>query len=730
VVRWLLILGAVLLLAVVGVLVAVPIAISRQLSPEGVARRASELAGQPVVVKGVELAFRPGLRIRAEGVTIGDHGAAEAVEVAIAIAPLLHRRIDPAELYLVGARIPLQRTPEGGFRIALFERRAGAGGGATTRLPALEARDGEIFVVEADGTRADAPVLRVERLELGPLAEGGRAPLRLDLAVEAAPGSRWSLGEARLEGALALREGRPAIESGRFEGRDARVRGLRIEDFQAEFAYAGGVVTIEALDFSAYGGTGSILGQLWLGGESRLDGEFHATGTELADAVADWRGRAPAHVDADRWSLGSARVQAAVTVGGGAARVESGRLEGRDARVRGLRIERFGGGFGYADGVVAIEALDFSAYGGVGSVSGDLRLAGPSRLAGEFRAASAEVARLVADWRGRAPAPVDADRWSLGPARVQASLTLDGGATRVESGRLEGRDARVRGLRIERFGGGFGYADGVVAIEALEFAAYGGEGSASGRVTPGPGRFEGKVALQGVALADLIADWRGKPFAGEPGRLGGEASLSLPFSDLAAGSGQGRVTLRDGRIPAASLFDTLLGSLGRLTGRLLSVGRMTAPAPSRVDALTAGFALRAGRLRSEDLELVTDDYRWRARGSLGLDASLDFTGLLQLTSRGLQRMLASGALPLPAATSVIPEIPLRVTGTLGKPSFSADAAGLPAASRGTLGGLVRGGGSVVKGAARGGESAVKSTARGLRKLTDKAIGRQPEKSGD
>ena len=509
--RPLVVLAAVVLLVVAGLLVAVPLAISRQLSPEGVARRASELAGRPVGVERVALAFRPGLRIRAEGITVGGEAAAEAVEVEIALAPLLRRRIEPAELHLVGARIPVARTPEGGFRVALLDRPGGEAGGVPPLLPALDARDGEIFLVEADGTRTDAPVLRIERLELAPLAHGGRAPLRLEGALAAAPDSRWSFGHARLEGALSLREGAPALESGRVEGRDVRVRGLRIERVQGSFAYAAGVVTIEALDFSAYGGTGSA--------------------------------------------------------------------------------------------------------------SGSLRLGRPSRFDGELRVA-------------------------------------------------------------------------------------------------------------GAALADLIADWRGQPFTGEPGLLTADARLALPFSSLAAGTGQGRVTLRDGRIPASSLFDTLLGSIGRLTGRLLSVGSTTAPAPSRLETLGAGFALRDGRLRSEDLELVTDDYRWRARGSLGLDQSLDFTGPLQLTSRGLQRMLASGALPLPAATAVIPEIPLRVTGTLGKASLSADAVGLPAAARGTLVGLVRGGGSLVEGAARGGESAVKGAARGLGRVTDKVLGREPEPSED
>jgi len=212
--------------------------------------------------------------------------------------------------------------------------------------------------------------------------------------------------------------------------------------------------------------------------------------------------------------------------------------------------------------------------------------------------------------------------------------------------------------------------------------------------------------VEGVALAAAISDWRGEPVGADPGRLDADGGVALLLGGSERGSGKGQLELREGRLPAGSLFDAVLGMMGRLTGRMLSVGSAARPEPSRLERLTASWQLRAERLHSSDLELVTDDYVYRGQGSLGLDGSLGFDGRLQLNARGLQRMLASAALPLPGASAAIPVIPLSVRGSLGAPSITADAARIPAAAVGILTGWVKGGAGLVEGAARAGKGVV------------------------
>lgn len=484
--RVLLVVASALALLGVAFLVAVPIVLERNLSADAVARRASDLFGRPVTVESVAVAFRPALRIRAEGIEAEGGGRADAVEVEIAVLPLLRRRVEPTELHLVRPTLFVMRAPDGGLHATLLALPERDSGGAPPRLPAVDARDGEIVLVEADGRPADAPRLEVLRLELGALGEGRPTRVELEVAVSPESSARWSL------------------EAGRFEG----------------------------------------------------------------------------------------------------------------------------------------------------------------------------------------------------------AATRAGGSLRIESGRAEGRGLVVHGLAFDRFEGRFGYADGRVAVERLSLDAYGGALAASGTVQLGqPVRFDGSAELSGVDVSGLVRDWRGAPPPTALGSLEAEGELALRLAAGDRGTGEGRLALRDGRLPAGSIFSALLGTLGQLTGRLLSFGSAGAPSASRLESLTATWTLRDERLHSDDLVLVTDDYSYRAAGSLGLDRSLAFSGELQLTSRGLQRLLASAALPLPGASEVIPAIPVRVGGSLGSPSVRAEATALPEAGVSTLTGLVKG------------------TARAGKGIVDRVIGR-------
>ncbi|MBW2313578.1 MAG: hypothetical protein JRH10_05240 [Deltaproteobacteria bacterium] len=471
---------ALIALPVVAFFGAVPILIQRNLSIEGVEARAAALVGRPVSVEKVEIAFRPALRIRAEGVVIDGGGSADAIEVELAILPLLRRKIEPAELHLKGARFPVERGPDGRLRLLHRENREGPSKAPSNpSLPALEAIDGEIFLVGVDGKPADVPVLKIVDLKQARLEPGGRARNHLVVSLEPGSANRFAIGRLRLDGVVALEDGEVSVESGRAKASDLVLRGLRFATGEGRFTYASGRLGIEGLIVSGY------------------------------------------------------------------------------------------------EGIVAFE--------------GSAHLGRPHRIDGE-----------------------------------------------LEASRLD--------------------------------------------------------------LAGLVGDWRGQPMERSAGTLGLEGRVELFSRSVGRGTGRGTVEIRGGALPAGSLFGTLLGGIGRLTGQLISSGSLGKPRPSQVEFVTATWELRDDRFHTEDLAVATDDYRYVGSGSLGLDQTLIFSGRLQLTNRGAQRMLANASLPGGSGARLIPEIPLDVGGRLGAATFDSHMAGLPTAAKSALGGLTRGGGRVVGGA--------------------------------
>ncbi|HKJ23468.1 MAG TPA: hypothetical protein VKB65_01505, partial [Myxococcota bacterium] len=279
-------------LAVVAFFVAVPIVIDRNLSAEAVAARGSALLGSPVTVGSVGVAFVPALRIRAEDVAAEGVGSAEAVEVEIAILPLLWRRVEVVELHLRRPRLLLVRGPDGAFRLRLLHAPGRAGGpGGPADLPELEARDGELVAVEADGAPTGAPVLHVERLELGRTLLGRHAALRLDVSLDPGDDGRFGVGRLALRGAFERTAEGVALREARAEGRDLRVRGLRFPSFEGRFDYEAGRARISELSLAGYDGSVSLAGTLRSGQPARFAGHFEARGLSVAAMVEDWRGR-------------------------------------------------------------------------------------------------------------------------------------------------------------------------------------------------------------------------------------------------------------------------------------------------------------------------------------------------------------------------------------------------------------------------------------------------------
>ena len=171
------------------------------------------------------------------------------------------------------------------------------------------------------------------------------------------------------------------------------------------------------------------------------------------------------------------------------------------------------------------------------------------------------------------------------------------------------------------------------------------------------------------------------------------------------------------------------GEAFEFAGRVLRVEKQLAVAACAQNGMAlehAEWELRGDRLHTTDLEVVTDDYRYAAAGSIGLDQTLAISGQLQLSNRGAQRMVASAALPFGGSRGLLPEIPVEVAGTLGAPNVTARATALPGTATSALVGLIPGGGTLVKGAADAGKSAAEvgtGAVRAGKKTIEKVLGR-------
>jgi uncharacterized protein involved in outer membrane biogenesis len=427
------------------------------------------------------------------------------------------------------------------------------------------------------------------------------------------------------------------------------------------------------------------------------------------------------------------------------------RLEGAGTLDAELELRR------EADGALD-GALDLALRGAALS-RGALRAAAPVRLVGTLRRSGGELelraTRVEAAEAALGPLRARELAGTLGFARGELEAALRPAELEVAGARLEtvsvsGRlrpgappDVRDGELRAERAALGRHSARDVEArfalhaetleVEELRFDAWGGRVVQRGRVQLGA---PPRIALD-LEAEDLdVAQLAGAAAEGEPTLLGGRAQASGPWTGepnwLTPLSGQGRVRLRGGALYGAQLLRAITDALvAAVPGSGLVPGARRAPRQTRLESATASFAIRAGRIHSEDIDLVTRDYRVRGAGSLGHDGDVAIRANVVLSSPGVDLLATSvgSTRYLPRAFRS-PAIPVVVTGTLARPAIRADTTSLPVATaRGLLGlperalDVVKGAGEVGGAAARGAGRAVGSAARGAVGAGRRLLGR-------
>jgi hypothetical protein len=307
------------------------------------------------------------------------------------------------------------------------------------------------------------------------------------------------------------------------------------------------------------------------------------------------------------------------------------------------------------------------------------------------------------------PRTLRIDELELGSAYASGRLR-PGDALELQRGALAADTARFRQLSGRDVAASFQVRDGVVEISDLRLTAGpAGQVSLRGRLQPGhPLKLNVDATLSDLDVLQLAAG-RNDPL---PTLVSGRVEVHGAWTGepnwLAPLSGSGRVEARGGSMLGATLLPAIAGALvAAVPGSGLLPSRGRPPRETLLESATGTFAIRGGRLHTDDIQIVTGDYRVRGAGRMSHDLSLRLDGEAVLTSSGIS--LLGGLLRTSGLSHALrmPAIPIQIRGTLTQPVVSANVTSLPMATvRGLLGLPFRAGDAVV-GVGGAGRSAVR-----------------------
>ncbi|MGE5189440.1 MAG: AsmA-like C-terminal region-containing protein, partial [Gemmatimonadota bacterium] len=251
---------------------------------------------------------------------------------------------------------------------------------------------------------------------------------------------------------------------------------------------------------------------------------------------------------------------------------------------------------------------------------------------------------------------------------------------------------KARGIEFRDLAGSVRYEKGVLELDSVRAALYGGEATLSGRIVlsgPAPD-FAVKVALREIRAEQLLSR---KTSLGDV--LSGPVSLAADvrggatdFADFArTASGAGSIRVAGGKIRGVDLLSTAAGMAG-LSGVLPAAPRTAGGAAGETafSDLSADFRIKGGKIRSDAVALVSDKIGLSGAAVIGFDKTLDFRGVLRLSKEMSDRVRGGAGRYLVGPGGRV-EIPLVMSGPVSAPAVAIDTDAL---ARGIAGGLVRG----------------------------------------
>ena len=129
--------------------------------------------------------------------------------------------------------------------------------------------------------------------------------------------------------------------------------------------------------------------------------------------------------------------------------------------------------------------------------------------------------------------------------------------------------------------------------------------------------------------------------------------------------GSVQVSMRGGLAPSTRLLESIAKALPSHWPRRGDTPESPQLDKTRLEQLTASFRTEAGRLHTNDLMVITRDYRITGKGSVGPTGDYDLDGNLLFTREGLSRLLTAASIHgRHTSRSGLPGVPFRVSGNL------------------------------------------------------------------
>lgn len=387
-------------------------------------------------------------------------------------------------------------------------------------------------------------------------------------------GSSPAPAHARLEGRLALTDGRPTLNALTLDLDNRRITGMVSAGLDSP-------IPIHA----ELGMAGLALGFQGNFGDGRLEGEANLRAAGFAQAV---RAFAPAYRPRGN---GPAALTARLAAAGDLVTLDPLRLNAGDARVEGKAALSLSGGRPMLTAALTAGPLALDPFL---PAEGKAEAApAPRRRTGLLDAPRPPIVpAALSDGGGWSRTPLD-----LGWMRtLDADLTLEAKALSLEGKRLEAPRAHLR------------LKDGAADLEKLTGLLVGGKLQAAGRLSP-----NAATAALTLRDADLGAlGLSGGGVALTRGRADLEAKLAAvgtsPAALVGSLSGDGRFAARDGEVKGFDLaaVDAQLRKLDNLGGVLALVQTGLAGGSSRFSSLSGTFKADRGVVDSRDLSLIAE----------------------------------------------------------------------------------------------------------------------------
>lgn len=247
---------------------------------------------------------------------------------------------------------------------------------------------------------------------------------------------------------------------------------------------------------------------------------------------------------------------------------------------------------------------------------------------------------------------------------------------------------RLQGIAYERLEGRAEMSGPRTTLHELRMSMLGGDVHASGSLDSAdperPG-FAGTLKLSGVEISEIVSDRFPLLRGVASGRLGTTLTLSgrgLETDAIRQSlTGMGSIEIRDGRLEGVNVAEAVLtgatGVAGLTSWLSPDVKRrhphLFASPDTQFETAEMAIEVQDGRIRTDALAIVTDEFALTGKGTIGLDGRLDLDTEFR-TSAALATTLVGVASPTRFLLDGDKRlrIPVHVGGELGAPKLRPD----------------------------------------------------------